>query len=57
MPRTDRDSITGHQIGPAQVTMVIESDETRPLMATLFVGVCSGKSHNEVQALMGIWRT
>jgi len=57
LPRTDRDSITGLPNGPPKITPVIEPDDTTPSMASLVVGLRAGKTHNEVQALLGVWQT
>ncbi len=57
LPRTDRDSITALPDGPAQITPVSEPDDAAPSMASLAGGIHTGKTHNEVQALLGIWRT
>ncbi len=57
LPRTDRDSVTVLTNGPAQITPVIEPDDATPAMASLVVSPCAGKTHNEVQALLGIWQT
>ncbi len=57
LPRTDRDSVTGLPNGPPKITPVIEPDDTTPSMASLVVGLRAGKTHNEVQALLGVWQT
>lgn len=57
LPRTDRDSVTGLPNGPPKITPAIETDDTTPLMASLVVGLRAGKTHNEVQALLGVWQT
>ena len=57
LPRTDRDSVTGLPNGPPKITPVIEPDDTTPSMASLVVGPRAGKTHNEVQALLGVWQT
>lgn len=57
LPRTDRDSITGLPNGPPQITPVIEPDNATPTMASLVTSLRAGKTHNEVQALLGIWIT
>lgn len=57
LPRTDRDSITGLPSGSPQITAVIDEDIATHEMASLVVSPRSGKTHNEVQALLGIWRT
>ncbi len=57
LPRTDRDSVTGLPNGPPKITPVIESDDTTPSMASLVICVRAGKTHNEVQALLGVWQT
>ena len=57
LPRTDRDSATGLPNGPPKITAVIEPDDTTPSMASLVVGPRAGKTHNEVQALLGVWQT
>lgn len=57
LPRTDRDSITGLPNGPTQITPVIEPDNATPTMASLVASLRAGKTHNEVQALLGIWIT
>lgn len=57
LPRTERDSVTGLPNGPPTITPVIEPDDTTPSMASLVVGLRAGKTHNEVQALLGVWQT
>ncbi len=57
LPRTDRDSVTGLPNGPSQITPVIEPDDTARSMASLVIGLREGKTHNEVQALLGVWQT
>lgn len=57
LPRTDRDLVTGLPNGPPKITPVIEPDDTTPSMASLVIGVRAGKTHNEVQALLGVWQT
>jgi len=57
LPRTDRDSVTGLPNGPPKITPVIEPDGTMPSMASLVVGLRASKTHNEVQALLGVWQT
>lgn len=56
LPRSDRDSITGLPNGPPQVAPVVEPADTVACMASLVVGSPS-KTHNEIQALLGVWRT
>jgi hypothetical protein len=43
--------------GPPQITPVFEPDNTTPALAPLVDSLRSGKTHNEVQALLGIWQT
>ncbi len=57
LPRTERDSVTGLPNGPPTITPVIEPDDATPSMASLVVGLRAGKTHNEVQALLGVWQT
>lgn len=57
LPRTDRDSVTGLPNGPPKINPVFEPDDATPSMASLVVGLRAGKTHNEVQALLGVWRT
>ena len=56
MPRSDRDSVTGMPNGPPQVTTIIELDSDAPRVASLVLALTAGKSHNEIQALLGTWR-
>jgi hypothetical protein len=57
LPQTDRDSVTGLLNDPSKFTPVIEPEDTTPSMASLVVGLRAGKTHNEVQALLGVWQT
>jgi len=57
LPKTDRDSVTGFPNGPPRVTPVIEPDDATPAMASLVVSLRAGNTHNEVQALLGVWQT
>tara|TARA_R110000782_G_scaffold57258_3_gene119541 strand:+ start:20445 stop:20891 length:447 start_codon:yes stop_codon:yes gene_type:complete len=57
LPRTDRDSPTGLPNGPPKITPVIEPDDSTPSMVSLVAGLRTGKTHNEVQALLGVWQT
>ncbi|RNC80994.1 MAG: hypothetical protein ED559_04105 [Phycisphaera sp.] len=55
--RSDRDTITGMPNGPPQVMPVAEPDTATPKVASLVLALTAGKSHNEIQALLGIWQT
>lgn len=57
LPRSDRDSVTGVPNGPPQVVPVVDPDSDSPTIASLVLALTAGKSHNEIQALLGIWRT
>ena len=57
LPRTDRDSVTWLPNGPPKITPGIEPDESSPIVASLVLALTAGKSHNEIQALLGTWRT
>lgn len=57
LPRSDRDSVTGIPNGPPQVVPVVDPDSDTPTIASLVLALTAGKSHNEIQALLGIWRT
>ncbi len=57
LPRTDRDSVTGLPNGPPKITPVIEPDDSTPSMVSLVDSLRAGKTHNEVQALLGVWQT
>lgn len=57
LPRTDRDSVTGLPNGPPKITPVIEPEIATPSVASLVIGLRVGKTHNEVQALLGVWQT
>lgn len=57
MPRSERDFIAGFSNAAVQSIPAIDSDELPPVVAPLVAGLAAGKSHNEIQALLGIWRT
>lgn len=57
LPRPDRDTVIGMPTAALQVTPVAEPDADRPKVASLVLALTAGKSHNEVQALLGTWRT
>lgn len=57
LPRNDRDSVTGLPNGPPKIIPVIERADTTPSMTSLVVGLRGGNTHNEVQALLGVWQT
>lgn len=57
LPRSDRDTVTGMPNGPPQVMPVAEPDTDAPKVASQVLALTAGKSHNEIQALLGIWRT
>tara|TARA_E500000318_G_C3482339_1_gene180936 strand:+ start:321 stop:728 length:408 start_codon:yes stop_codon:yes gene_type:complete len=57
LPRSDRDTVTGMPNGSPQVTPVVEPDRDAPKVASLVLALTVGKSHNEVQALLGVWQT
>ncbi len=57
LPRSDRDTVTGMPNGPPQVMPVVEPDSATPTIASLVLALTAGKSHNEIQALLGTWRT
>lgn len=56
-PRPDRESITGLPNGPPQIAVAVERDDAWPLMSPLVIALTADKSHNELQAILGIWRT
>lgn len=57
LPRTDRDSVMGLPNGPPKITPVIEPEIATPSVASLVIGLRAGKTHNEVQAILGVWQT
>ena len=57
LPRSERDTATDMPNGRPRVTPVLEPASDTPRVASLVLGLTAGKSHNEVQALLGIWRT
>jgi hypothetical protein len=57
LPRSDRDTITGMPNGPPKIILVIEPDDSTPSMVSLVIGLRAGTTHNEVQALLGVWQT
>jgi len=57
LPRPERDSVIGLPNGPPTGTPVIEPDDATPEMASLVFGLRADNTHNEVQALLGVWQT
>ena len=57
LPRSDRDTVTGMPNGSPQVTVAAEPDATMSRLASLVLGLSADKTHNEIQAPLGIWRT
>lgn len=57
LPRTDRDSVTGLPTDSPKINTLNEPDDSTPSMASLVESFLAGKTHNEIQALLGIWRT
>lgn len=57
LPRPERDSISALPNGPPQVSPPSGPDSKPASRFGLLSALNAGKSHNEVQALLGIWRT
>jgi hypothetical protein len=57
LPRSDRDTVTGMPNGAPRVTPVDEPRSAGPGVSSLVLGLNAGRSHNEIQALLGVWRT
>lgn len=56
LPRSDRDFFTSLPNEPTEITLLPEPLST-PLRPGSRVGLTGSKSHNQLQALLGIWRT
>lgn len=57
LPKPDRDTVMGMPSGPLRMIPVSEPDAATSRLASLVLGLSAGKSNNEIQALLGIWRT
>lgn len=57
LPRPDRDTLVAIQICGPPVREQIETDATSILFATQSDSRYANKTHNEIRAILGIWRT
>lgn len=57
MPRSERDTLTALPQGPPRATPVLGPDQTSLSIAGRSRPRTAGKTHNEIRALLGIWRT
>lgn len=57
LPRSDRDSLVAIQICDPPGREQIEPDSESIISATHFDSRYANKTHNEIRAILGIWRT
>ena len=56
MPQRDRDSLQMLRAPPMAVEVIESSTTKQPLRAALIDEIWSGLTHNQLQALLGVWR-
>lgn len=56
LPKTDRDSMTAVPASPIRVESEIDLHQRSPVAAAHPLSLLAGLTHNEIQALLGIWR-
>lgn len=56
LPRAERDLANGLPNGRPTITPVIEPDDATPSVPSLVFGLREDKTHNEAQALLGVWQ-
>ncbi|GAB4551439.1 MAG: hypothetical protein Tsb0013_13530 [Phycisphaerales bacterium] len=57
LPRSDRETVFGMPNGPPRVMPDVDPDADAPSVAPQVLVLTAGKSHNEMHALLGTWRT
>lgn len=57
LPRSDRESLTAVTAAPPDVVSMTEPEPESSRDSVLSFSLLSGLSHNEIQALLGVWRT
>ncbi|MBZ0171411.1 MAG: hypothetical protein K8E66_03435 [Phycisphaerales bacterium] len=57
LPRSDRESLTAVTAAPGGVVSMAEPELESSGDSFLSFGLLSGLSHNEIQSLLGVWRT
>jgi len=57
MPRPDRDSLTAIPHTPTTIALVADDESLTSDGLAQSLGLLAGLTHNEIQALLGIWRT
>ncbi len=56
-PRSDRDSLVARISAPPRVVWVTQPEGERSSNTGDAHGLLAGRTHNEIQALLGVWRT
>jgi hypothetical protein len=57
LPRSDRETVTGIPSGRTGVVSSVEAGGVKPAGGALVLAWTAGRSHNEVCAILGNWRT
>lgn len=57
LPKTDRDSVTAVPASPIRVESEIDLQQRSPIAAAHPLSILADLTHNEIQALLCIWRT
>lgn len=57
LPRTDRESVTAVPRQPIQFVPEADAERGSPTCPAGHQSLLAGLTHNEIQALLGIWRT
>jgi len=57
LPKSDRDSVTAVPAPPIGVEPEVDPQRRSVIPATGPLSLLAGLTHNEIQALLGIWRT
>ncbi|MCC5785816.1 MAG: hypothetical protein JJU33_03840 [Phycisphaerales bacterium] len=57
LPKTDRDAPTAIRGPPVVVEAMVEPEDEPSRCSAVPASLLAGLTHNEIQALLGIWRT
>jgi hypothetical protein len=57
LPKTERDSVTAVPTPPIRVEVEVVAQRRSFVWSSIPLSLLAGLTHNEIQALLGIWRT